>query len=379
VNHRPAGGERRRRHILILLVPLALAGALLVTTRLALTGRLAGLYLVRSPDGRHLALQDDLELGEEERLVAGLDLAGLRRWLAPPAPRGPHLEVAWDGEDAGAVVTSLLPDGRTLETAFGRYLHDDGRRVHGLFTGGARPEVVHALALDESGMSVRDGAGWHHVWCTANEAVRLEGDGRVIDPPDWRLVGARQVVATAAQVVLESEHRLDAGATRLAMHRRVSFQAGQPFFRLDVRYTNVGEGPVVLSTGYGDEPWVGRFGSAEGNLGWLRDGLVERAGRFSTRVQRWAGVVDVRSGLANFITWEGAGPDLVYFSNHAGPPGPGEVGAPLASNEIAIGLEWHQRRLEPAGTLALQLVVGLASTGPDGLPALPAGALGARR
>jgi len=237
----------------------------------------------------------------------------------------------------------------------------------------------HALALDESGMSVRDGAGWHHLWCTVNEGIRLADDARVAAPPDWRLVGSRQVVATAAQVVLESEHRLDLGASRLAMHRRATFLAGQPFFRLDVRYTNLGDRPAVLTYGYGDEPWVGRFGTADANVGWLRDGLVERAGRFSTRVQRWAGVVDRRSGLANFIAWDGPGPDLVYFNNHGGPPSPAEAGAPLASNEISIGLEWQQRRLEPGGALAVQLVIGLAAPGPGGLPSLPEGALGARR
>jgi hypothetical protein len=324
-------------------------------------------------------LEDDLKLGEEERLLAGIDFGGRGTGPGPAAAGAPRLEVTWDQADGTGIVTSVLADGRVVETAFGRYLHDDGREVHGLFVGGARAEVIHALGLDESGMSLRDGAGWHHLWCTVNEAIRLEGQGRVVDPPDWRLVGARQVVASVAQVVLESEHRLDAGAARLAMHRRVTFQAGRPFFRLEVRYTNLGDGPVVLTYGYGDEPWVGRFGSADGNLGWLRGGLVERAGRFSTRLQRWGGVVDVKSGLANFLAWDAEGPDLVYFNNHGGPPSPAEAGAPLASNEISIGLEWQRRRIEPGGALPLQLVIGLAAAGPDGLPALPEGALGARR
>jgi len=362
----------------MLLLPLAIAGGLLATTRFALTGRLAGLYLLRSPAGRPLTLEDDLKLGEEERLLAGIDLGGLG--TGPGLAAGPpRLDLAWDQADGSGVVTGLLPDGRLLETAFGRFLDDDGREVHGLFVGGARPEVIRALALDESGQSVRDAAGWHHVWCTVNEALRVEGDGRLLRPPDWRLVGARAVLATPGQVVLESEHRVDAGAARLAMHRRATFQAGQPFFRLDVRFTNVGDAPVVVTYGYGDEPWVGRFGSADGNLGWLRDGFVDRAGRFATRVQRWGGIVDVKSGLANFLAWDAGGPDLVYFNNHGGPPSPAEAGAPLASNEISIGLQWQRRRLEPGGALPIQLVVGLAVPGPGGLPALPEGALGARR
>jgi hypothetical protein len=357
--------------IVTVVLPLAVAGGLLASTRLSITGRFRGLYLRHAAAGRPLILQDDLRLGEEERLLVGLDFGRLGRWLRGPPPGGPGLEVEFDEVDGSGMVTVALPGGRTLETAFGRFLHDDDREVHGLFVGGGRAEILHQRALDESGVSLHDAAGWHHVWCTVNEAVWVAAERRLLDPPDWQLVAARLVQATPAQAVLESEHRVATAQARLAMHRRATFRAGQPFFALDVRITNVGAAPVELTYGYGDEPWVGRFGSAEGNVGWVREGVVPVAARLDPLREGWGGIVDTRTGLANLLAWAATPPDLAYFNNHGGPPTAAEAGRPLASNEITVGLEWQRRRLPPGGALAVRLLVGLADRGPGGGPALP--------
>jgi hypothetical protein len=354
---------------------LALAGAFLATTQVSCSGRLLGLFLLRSERGRPFELKDDLKLGEEERLLGGLGFAAVRRRLGSPRLGRPRLEVAWDREDGSGYVGNVLADGRTLETVFGRYLHDDGREVHGLFVGGAQPDAILDLALEESGMSLRDARGWHHLWCTVNEAIRLEGDDRLYHPPDWRLVDSRVLVDTPERVILASQHRLEAGGAGLAMHRLAHFQAGQPWVRLGVRFTNVGERAVTLTYGYGDEPWVGRFGSADGNVGWVRGGLVPVARRLDLRLERWAGIADAKSGFANFIAWPASDPDLAYFNNHGGPPTRQEAGAPLSSNEVYVGLEWQRRRLEPGQALSIQLVIGLAATAPGQEPAIPDGAV----
>jgi hypothetical protein len=369
---RNGGPKDRRGAVAALAIAFVLAAAFAATVRVEWSGRRFGLYLLRSPSGRPFVLKDDLRISDLPRYLAGHSFR--RHDARPPHGQPPHLHVEWDAADGSGYVTHRLADGRVLETVFGRYQEDDDREPQGLFVGGAVPEVVARYGFDESGMSVRDARGWHHLWCTVNEAWLLAGRGRNLYPADWRLVGSRVLERTRQRVVIESDHRFVEGAFALEMVRRATFVAGQPWFRLEIRFVNVGDAPVTFTYGYGDEPWVGRYGSAAGNVGWLRRGLVTVAGRFEPVVEPWAGIYDAKSGDANFIAWPGTPPDLAYFGNHAGAPQPGEIGAPLASNEVFIGLEWQRRTLAPAGSLLVRLDVGQAELDDAGTPILPDGA-----
>ncbi len=355
---------------------LAAVAAFLATTRVTITGQWMGLFLLESPSGRPFELKDDLRLGDASRLLHGVSFA----WLRDAGPsRGalPRLELSWDEERGSGTVASLLADGVRVETYFSRYVQDDGNAPAGLFVGGARADVAAGAEQSESGMALRDRAGWHHVWCNVNEALRVGADGRLVYPGDWTFRGSRVLLRGAERVVLQSEHEVEVAHARLRMERFAYFSAGRTFFRLGVNVINLGEVPVALSYAYGDEPWVGVFGSSDGNIGWDEEGLVPVVTAISPRANRWGGILDTKSGLANFLSWEGSAPDVAYFANRAGAPRPAEYGTVLSGNAVFVGLEWRDRVLQPGETLPIRLTIGVAGRGPDGNPAAPPGAVNA--
>jgi hypothetical protein len=376
---RPAWRARARAATGLGLLALGIFAAAI--TRIEIEGRWRGLYLLRSDQGRPLLLKDDLLLGEHAGLLVALPPAWMRHLLgtSPPATAGsgPALTLEWDARAGGGLVRNRLADGTELLTMFGRYRDSDGQRPHGLFVGGAMPEVsADATALDQSGMAFHDARGWAHVWCTVNEGLEDE-QGRASWPPArWRYLGSGVPVRESGRVTVVSHHELALQGGLLRVDRAAEFVAGEPFFRLTVRFQNLGPGPVQYTYLYGDEPWVGHFGSAEGNIGWTPGQLL----RFETGIDPAsgvAGILDEKSSLAAFLTWVGGEPPgFVYVSNRGGEVANPRLRVPLTSNEIFLGLEWLHRRLEPSQARTVQLAIGMARADPaTGVPVVPPGAL----
>jgi hypothetical protein len=377
------GRTARRSRALIVAVALGLLGLGVLaaaTTQVAIDGSWRGLYLLRSDGGRPLLLKDDLLLGEHPRLIAGLSFGWARRLLASrpgEAGAGPALTLEWDPRAGSGLVRNRLSDGTELLTMFGRYRDSDGNRPHGLFVGGAVPEVsADAAAQDQSGMAYHDARGWAHVWCNVNEGLEDEAGHASWPPARWRFLGSGALVNEPGRVTLESSHEVALAGGLLRIDRFAAFVAGEPFFRLTVRLQNLGPGAVHYTYLYGDEPWVGHFGSSEGNVGW-RPGQLLRAESAIDPGSGVAGILDEKSGLANFIAWAGGEPPgFVYVSNQGGRMAPPGVRVPLTSNEVFIGLEWLRRRLEPGQRWTVELAIGMARTDPaSGVPVAPPGAL----
>jgi hypothetical protein len=225
-------------------------------------------------------------------------------------------------------------------------------------------------------MAYRDARGWSHVWCNVNEGLEDAQSGTSWPPGKWRFLGSRVLQRGPERVVLESDHELALSGGLLRVDRFATFVAGEPFFRLVIRLQNLGPGPVALTYLYGDEPWLGHFGSADGNIGWLANALVRTAGRFDTATG-YAGIFDEKTGLSNFLAWSGeARPNVGYFSNHPGEFVDASRKEPLASNEVFIGLEWTWLRLPPGTGKTIELAIGMGRIDPaTGRPALPPGAL----
>lgn len=372
---RPPPWRSRRRTRVALAAVLAVVLTVVATTRMTFRGRLYGLYLLESEFGRPFELKDDLMLGDGPRLIAGVSFSALRELLSRSNGQVPRLDVEWDEEDGGGFITNYLDDGRALQTVFGRYVDDEGRNPQGVFVGGAVAEVASGVVQNQSGMALRDARGWHHIWCNVNELLVLTATGRVVFPGEWKFLGSRLLANDPRRAVIQSEHEVKVSGVHLRMERFGYFKAGSPWFRLGINIVNLGEEPVPLSFGYGDEPWVGEFGSAEGNIGWTDGRIAPTVSWIDMRTSQWGGILDTRFGLANFVSWVGSAPDLAYFGNHPGTPSVAEFGEPLASNEVFIGLEWRNRRIDAGETLSLRLTLGLATTGADGLPVPPAGAV----
>lgn len=372
----PLRGGRWRR--IARIASLVLFVAIFATTQVSLKWHWYGLYVLRSTSGRPLEITDDLLLGEGPRVLFGASFAAIRDFLKPDSDVRPRLDHDWDADEGDGTITNRLADGEVVQTSFGRYVDSDNKTPHGLFVGGALAEVAATVQQNESGMSLHDARGWHHIWCNVNEGLYVAELNRLVYPGEWKFEGSRMLVDATDRVVLRSEHQLTVGGVELHMERYAYFKAGLPFFRLTVNVTNVGDRPAHVSYAYGDEPWVGEFGSSEGNVGWTVRGIVPIVAFVDPREAPYAGIADRKTGMANFVAWEGSTPDVVYFSNHAGTPLGPEMGRPLTSNEIFIGLEWRDRTIEPGATFGVRLTLGVADSGPTRLPGIPAGALSVR-
>lgn len=372
----PVAPARRRRRWLAAwaaIAALAAGGALVAATDLTLTGHWHGLFLLRGKEGPRLEVKDDLLLGDGSRLVAGLAFSSLRRLqrAASLRPAGPALSLDWDEAEGRGTVTNLLEDGRQVLTQFSRYEESEGGVPQGLFVGGALPESAADVKLqNESGMAILDARGWRHVWCNVNEGLWSPTIGMTY-PSAWKFLGSRVLIRDADRVVIESSHEVQVGSETLRMDRFAYFRAGRPWFKLGIRLVNAGDAPVRFSYGYGDEPWVGNFGDGKANVGWVSEGIVRREGPIDPRAHRWAGIIDEATGLANFVSWIGEElPDRVYFANFPGSAGM-QPGRPLSSNEVFIGLEWHDRVLEPGAGMSILLSLGIAETDGTGRPRMP--------
>jgi hypothetical protein len=273
------------------------------------------------------------------------------------------------------MVRNLFQDGTELITNFSRYVDDDGNEPHGLFVGGALPEIAEGSEQDESGVSYHDARGWKHVWCNVNELLADHGTLGEWPPGKWTFLGSRVLISNPERVVIESTHSIPLPSGPLRVSRYAYFRAGWPYFRLGLRFQNAGDQPAVVTYAYGDEPWVGHYGSSAGNVGVVPGKIV----RVATPVDpkgRWAGILDEESGVVAFLAWARENsPDLVYFSNDTGFD-PAEEGLPLQSNSVFIGAEWREMELAPGEGRSVLLTIGMArATAPGIPPELPPSAL----
>jgi len=377
----------------ILLTALAvLATALFIylftNVRFNIKGHFEGFYLLRDRGAGRYEFSDHLFVGEGKSLIYAMNLAPLQqRFFAMfmPSHRDdlPHLHCEWNPHDGSGLVSQHFANGTSLVTYFGRYLDDD-EEVHGLFVGGGMPETVATdinYNMNNSGMTFGDGRKWYHVWCSVNEGVGGMNGDRMLTPSRWKFLGSRVVSKSDSSVVITSSHSVMIGEIPLRIERRASFTAGETYFNLEIRLTNQGGVPLSYQYQYGDEPWVGYYGTALGDVGWVKDRLVTHEEVVDINRYSYAGLVDsgnrvigeqpVYTNLANFIEWFGEERPFVYIANSGSPPVPG-ARKPLESNERYIGLEWD-RVLAPAETATIRLAIGMAAyDAKSGLPAKPA-------
>jgi hypothetical protein len=274
-------------------------------------------------------------------------------------------------------------DGTILTTYFGRYLDGD-KEAHGLFVGGGMPDTVATNVnynMNNSGMTFYNGRNWFHIWCSVNEGIDFAEPGPVLTPSHWKFLGSRVVSRSLTGAVIESRHEAGNGTSLVGIVRRASFTAGEPYFNLEIRISNRGSVPLHYIYTYGDEPWVGYYGTALGDVGWVKDRLITHEEVIDTANYSYAGMADlgnrvigeqpVYTNLANFIEWVGEERPQVFFSNNNAMPTTSGGKAPLESNERFIGLQWDSA-MPPGSSRTIRLNVGMAALNTKtGIPEKP--------
>jgi hypothetical protein len=302
---------------------------------------------------------------------------------AAPAER-PALENRWDSETGRGDVVHALPGGDLLRTCF--------HCKHAGYAGGL-------VIGNESG----SGMGFYpaepirgfreiNAWCAQDESI-WDLDSEVEYTYGWsENIGTgpdgERLEYQGGRVLVDDGQRLVLGSTNIGGCYRVdkvaSTRAGARWWVIATRITNTCEHPVRFDLYSGEDPWIGKYQSSEGDVGWTPEGFISHEaalgpGRFTV-----GGMVDLGtpgevgqfSGQANFIALDPGTPppDGVSFANRFA-HGPDEVdpARPLDNQSLtAVNLVWRERTLAPGATFTMAFALGLAQTAEPGeLPVAP--------
>ncbi len=365
---------------------LSLLVVFVVLIRFDISGNFEGIYLLKRSHGALFDLQDDLFLGDERRLIFRLDFEPVYELLHPASRSGSqtvHLRHEWSEQNGNGYVVTHLPGGSQLLTCFSRYRVHENISSKGLFVGGGLPFSKNEegeVTMNETGMAFYTGKEWHHIWCNSNEAI-VSQSGRILYPQDWKFLGSRVLEANDKKVVIKSSHEISLDGADLRVDRYAFFKAGDTFFILAIVIRSRAPFATAYLYVYGDEPWVGEYGSSIGNVGWVKDRQLNYECSVDAGKYSFAGMWDVGNpavpgefeagknitGMANFIEWLGDNrPDRVYFSNTMGKFADESRKVPLSSRDNRVlFLQWGPRFIEPHQDQVILLGIGMAGIGPQ--------------
>lgn len=353
---------------------------------------LEGIFVLKGDNGYWLEVTDDLFPEEMDRLIWGKPFDWFEESINSDACQSsdsPCLSFEWNETAGRGFIKTVYPDGKKLLIGLGRFINNaSGVPAKGLFVGGNLPADdpdSQIFNRDESGMAYFDGTRYFHIWCNVNEVLHVTNQSmRPIFPSAWDFKGSQVLESGQKGVTLQSRHRAVVNSDSFDIVRTLFYQTGDTFFTLVIKITNSGSSPASFIYSYGDEPWLGNFGSSKGNIGWLQDQLVLNELLIDTSSNTFAGMFDYGNqnigerhgdytGKANFLEWErGSRPEIAFFSNSEGiPVFSGKT--PLTSpSSRFIGLRWGPRTLVPGQSFSFKLAVGMAGNHPvSGLPVKP--------
>lgn len=352
-----------------------------------------GLFVLKGTNGAWLEITDDIFPEEVDRLLWGQPFD----WFEDSIESGDCtptdkacLSFEWNKTAGRGFIKTVYPDGKKLLICLGRFVNSTSHRpARGLFIGGNLPAEdpdSQIFNKNESGMAYYDGRRYFHIWCNVNEAL-YAGDQAMqpIFPSAWDFLGSQILESGPQGITLQSRHRAITRTGSFTILKTFRYHTGNTYFTLATKITNSGAGPTSFIYSYGDEPWLGNFGTSIGNVGWLKDRLVLHELWIDTSTNSFAGMFDHGNpilgeqqadytGKANFIEWQNdSRPERAFFSNTDGIPvfsGKTLLNSP---DSRFIGLRWGPRNLAPGQSFDTILAIGMADTPPQsGLPLKPA-------
>lgn len=280
----------------------------------------------------------------------------------------------------------LFADGSRLETCFQcDYPGYTGGLVIGGYGGSGMAfipreplrgfESINVLcALDESiwdrDRSVEYSYGWSENFGAGADGERLEFvRGAVLEPGPDRLVLGSVNAGGCYEVEKVATTRADAA-----------------WWIFATRVTNRCPRPVHFDFFTGDDPWLGRYASSDGDVGWSPDGLLERDAELVPFTE--GGIYDLGnrslgqtpgpfSNQANFFALDPGAPlpDRAFVANRFAHARAEIDPSRVLTNQqmIALNLGWASRTLAPGASFAVALAMGLARTSEPGeTPRAPA-------
>lgn len=383
-------GRRIKQVVATVVVVMVAIGAILASkVSIDYCNDHEGVYLLRGVGGKWLSLTDDLFPENSERLIWGMALPTMKRAKISGSCSTldrPCTSFEWNEESGRGFIKTTYPDGRKLLINLARFLDSSGKTTSGLFLGGGLPTSdpdYMTFNKNETGMAYFDGKRYYHIWCNVNEGI-LDGANQSVYPSSWKFITSKILENSATDLTLFSSHKVMVNNVPVRVDRYLFYQTGDRFVTLKTFFTNEGAIPTNIAYVYGDEPWLGNFGSSVGNIGWVRDRLITTEGNIDTERYNYAGMFDYGNelagekhsytGKANFIEWDlSSRPSIAYFSNHIGTYSVPESKIPLSSrNNRVIFLQWNHTLLVPGDSKSFTIAVGMADNDPKtGMPVKP--------
>lgn len=350
-----------------------------------------GLFILNGENGRWLELTDDLVPEDAPRL----------RWTMPRYPfkktvesskcdnsTQPCFDFKWNKERGRGFIKNTWPDGSKLVINLSRFKDSNGKYPSGIFIGGGLPPSdpdYRYMNNEATGMTYFDGRRWYHIWCNSNEGlISMENPANISYPSDWEYKGSRVAENNGRSLTIESRHKLALNGVPLDAHRVLFYTAGRNHVIVSTKFTNRGTVPLPLLYMYGDEPWIGNFGSSAGDVGWMKQELILTEREINTQQQTYFGMYDFGNeladeghhftGVANFIEWDrDSRPTLAYISNFGGGISSPGKSVPLVSRTNRfIGLQYGPYILKPGESFSFTIAVGMAAYDPKtGFPVKP--------
>jgi hypothetical protein len=299
----------------------------------------------------------------------------------------PRFAVEWSPGTGRGKVTEALASGDTLSTCFHcSYPGYTGGLVIGSYgTSGMafRPhepirgysEINVFCAQDESIWDLDEEAEYTYGWS------ENFGDGP--DGKPLKYVGGSIVEHDDRHVLLSSEN--EGGCYHVS--KVATTRAGWRYWIIATRIRNRCDHAVRFHFHSGDDPWLGRYASSDGDVGWTPEGLVPRekafvAGRFVAGGLYDLGNAELGqtdsgfSNQANFFALDPSLPlpDFTAFANRfAHEAREVDPDRPLDNKTMtALNLGWRNRSLAPGESFTTAMALGLATTGAPGtIPQLP--------
>jgi len=338
-----------------------------------------GFFILRGEKGSWYELTNDLVPEDAGRLAWAMPRYPFLNFISSSKCNNSKqacIDFTWDKKTGDGSIKNSWPDGSKLVINLSRFRDSNGKYPDGIFIGGGLPPSdpdYQFMNSEATGMTYFDGRRWYHVWCNSNEGLVSPFQPYPVSyPSDWVFKGSKIVENSSRQLAIEARHSLTFLGVPVDVKRVLSYRVGTSYVILTTEFTNRGRVSFPFQYMYGDEPWIGDFGSSAGDVGWMGKELILAEREVNTLQQSYLGMYDYGNelageshsftGIANFIEWEqNSRPAKAYISNYSGGViNPDKIVPLVSRTNRFIGLQYGPLMINPGESYSFSIAVGMA-------------------